>query len=67
MIVRNPIDELEGLEAYELIERGGYHGGFVSPLSDVPPEDDELPRRRIGFRMTEPELPEPESPEWLLL
>ncbi len=65
MIVRNPIDEMDGAECFELIERGGYHGGSISPWMEAP--ESNPARRPIGFRWQEPEPEEPTSPEGMLL
>jgi len=63
MIVRLPSDEMDGAEAFQLIERGGYHSGAVSPWMEA----GEPSKRPIGFRMPEREAPEPTSPEGMLL
>jgi hypothetical protein len=62
MVVRNPIDELEGFIAYDIIERGGYHSGGVSGWMEA----GEPSKRPIGFRVREREAPEPTSPEGML-
>jgi len=63
MIVRLPSDEMDGAEAFELIERGGYHSGGVGNWM----EPGEPSKRPIGFRVREREAPEPTSPEGMLL
>ncbi len=62
MIYRHPT-EIDDPEWYPLLE-DRYHGGNVSGVQDIAPED--KPRRKIGFVMPEKE-PEAPSPDWMLL